>query len=195
MDYQLLARRVSQLYDAGECVFIESIQSLWSGYGEIVRFRLRPDDTDVVVKYVCPPRDREHKYGWAGDVSHQRKLSSYRNELAWYRDAAADCDDSCRVAKLLASESTEGRWLFVFEDLDASGYPVRAGRVSQRQLTACLSWLASFHARFISDEGSTAESRGLWPVGTYWHLATRPEEFAAMPAGSSGIQRRGPGPL
>jgi aminoglycoside phosphotransferase (APT) family kinase protein len=38
-----------------------------------------------------------------------------------------------------------------------------------------LRWLAAFHARFL---GSAPE--GLWKVGTYWQLGTRPEEHRAM---------------
>ena len=38
--------------------------------------------------------------------------------------------------------------------------------------------MAHFHARFIDDA-----AEGLWPCGSYWHLATRPEELANI-AGS-----------
>ena len=73
------------------------------------------------------------------------------------------------------AEHSEGhRWLFVFEDLDAAGFSARRGDASDAEIRACLSWLASFHATFL---GGSAET--LWPVGTYWHLATRPEELAA----------------
>jgi aminoglycoside phosphotransferase (APT) family kinase protein len=43
---------------------------------------------------------------------------------------------------------------------------------------AVLRWLAQFHARFL---GHPPE--GLWKVGTYWHLATRPDELVAMKHG------------
>lgn len=47
--------------------------------------------------------------------------------------------------------------------------------VRDREIRACLSWLAQFHALFLG-----VEPEGLWPVGTYWHLETRPDELEAM---------------
>ena len=38
-----------------------------------------------------------------------------------------------------------------------------------------LSWLAHFHATFM---GKNPE--GLWKIGTYWHLDTRPDELEAL---------------
>lgn len=188
MNDKLLSKRIAELCQVDDAERVESIQSLWSGYGEIVRFRLLPpnlpQNETVVVKVVSPPNHkRDHKYGWSGDVSHQRKLSSYQNELTWYQGAASQCDTSCRIATLIASESVDGQWLFVLEDLDAAGFDVRRGRVNDRQLRSCLSWLARFHAKFVGDSISAAEKHGLWPIGTYWHLATRPDELAAMPDG------------
>jgi hypothetical protein len=184
MNKQSLSNQVANLCAANDAELVESIQSLWSGYGEIVRFRLLPDNDSVVVKFVSPPgHDSEHKYGWCGDVSHQRKLSSYQNELTWYQGAASLCDDLCRVAKLLASESKDGQWLFVLEDLDEAGFAVRRNWLNDRQLNACLSWLAHFHAKFVADSESPTKAHALWPIGTYWHLATRPDELAAMPKG------------
>ncbi|MHC4884305.1 MAG: phosphotransferase, partial [Planctomycetota bacterium] len=43
------------------------------------------------------------------------------------------------------------------------------------ELTACLAWLAHFHAVFLGESPA-----GLWPVGTYWHLDTRPDELAVL---------------
>ena len=63
----------------------------------------------------------------------------------------------------------------VLEDLDAAGFPVRLASVSPLQLRSCLDWLATFHATFLG-----VAPEGLWESGTYWHLATRSEELAAL---------------
>lgn len=47
--------------------------------------------------------------------------------------------------------------------------------MKDREIKACLSWLAHFHALFLG-----VAPDGLWAVGTYWHLETRPDELAAM---------------
>lgn len=48
-------------------------------------------------------------------------------------------------------------------------------QVKDAEMKACLRWLAHFHALFL---GVAPEN--LWPVGTYWHLETRPDELEAM---------------
>ncbi|MDH3346259.1 MAG: DUF1679 domain-containing protein, partial [Kiritimatiellaceae bacterium] len=47
--------------------------------------------------------------------------------------------------------------------------------VTDDELKACLKWLAAFHATFMNEKPD-----GLWPVGTYWHLDTRPDELDVM---------------
>jgi hypothetical protein len=98
------------------------------------------------------------------------------------------------VPKLLAAESTlsnETRpdLLLVLEDLDAAGFDRRCQRPTDVQVQVCLKWLANYHATFLADaheknaQPVLVNAHGLWPVGTYWHLATRPDELNAMPAG------------
>lgn len=151
----------------------ERIQSLWSGYGEIFRVHLTGGDVPTaIVKSVKPPsRLRRTK----SDLSHVRKCRSYDVETAWYRGFATRCDATCRVPALLASQVATDAWLFVLEDLDAAGFPERRRDPQGRELELCLAWLASFHARFLG-----VAPNGLWKTGTYWHLATRPDELAAI---------------
>lgn len=152
----------------------EKVQTLWSGYGAIVRARL--DGRPVIVKHVTPPNRTTHPRGWDTDRSNQRKLRSYDVELAWYREWSARCDEACRVAKTIAATALDGGgWLFVLEDLDAAGFPDRRGRLGFGAVTACLEWLAAFHATFLGETPT-----GLWETGTYWHLATRPDELDVM---------------
>jgi hypothetical protein len=153
----------------------ERIQALWSGYGEIVRVQL--DGVPAIVKHVTPPTAGNHPRGWNTDRSHLRKLRSYEVEMAWYRDFAPRCGDACRVPQTLAAtEFAGGGWLFVLEDLDAAGFPERRGRLDLAGVTLCLEWLAEFHATFLGEK-----PEGLWEEGTYWHLATRPDELDEMP--------------
>ena len=161
---------------ADTCFHIEDIQTLWSGYGKIIRYGLKGGVRErVVVKHVKLPDQRNHPRGWDTDLSHQRKVKSYQVESAWYRDWASACDASCRIPACLAIELVDDEFLMIFEDLDASGFSVRKDSVEMADMQACLRWLANFHATFMGQVPV-----GLWEVGTYWHLDTRPDELAAL---------------
>ncbi|MBT4078932.1 MAG: DUF1679 domain-containing protein [Gammaproteobacteria bacterium] len=161
---------------ATEIFRIELIQSLWSGYGDIVRYGLKGGVAKtVIVKHVQLPDQAHHPQGWNTDISHQRKIKSYQVEMAWYRQFSKLCDESCRIPHCLAVESDVNEMLMVLEDLDESGYPVRKSSVSMAEMKRCLSWLANLHATFMN---KTANN--LWETGTYWHLATRPDELQAL---------------
>ena len=151
----------------------ERIQSLWSGYGEIVRVELTGAAVDtIVLKSVNPPARLR---GAKSDASHARKCRSYDVETTWYRQYATRCDDTCRVPRLVGTRAAKESWLIALEDIDAAGFPERRRDPGPVGTDACLRWLASFHARFL---GVVPE--GLWKHGTYWHLATRQDELAAM---------------
>jgi hypothetical protein len=153
----------------------ERIQSLWSGYGELFRVHLTGADVPApvaVVKWVKPPA---RVRGASADLSHARKCRSYDVETAWYRTFASRCDSTCRIPALMGSRAAKDQWLFVLEDLDAAGFAERRRDPKGAELDLCLAWLASFHARFVG-----VAPEGLWKTGTYWHLATRPDELAAI---------------
>jgi hypothetical protein len=166
----LLAERVRRATGADQVLLGGRLQALWGGYGELWRAELRNGTTTshVVVKSIRPPRDDSSR-------SHKRKLRSYEVERAFYARYAARCAEppSCRVARPTKLLAEDGGWLFVLEDLDAAGFGGR--RRGAVDVGATLRWLATFHARFL---GTAPE--GLWKVGTYWHLATRPDELGAM---------------
>ncbi|WP_019625389.1 phosphotransferase [Thioalkalivibrio sp. ALJT] len=152
------------------------LQTLWSGYGEIVRYRLEgARAASAILKHVVFPTRQDHPRGWNNDRSHQRKVSSYAVEMTWYRVWAAPDDPHCRMPRCLAIDTEGTQHRIVLEDLDAAGYPLRKTRLDRDQARLCLVWLARFHARFL---GVVPE--GLWPEGSYWHLATRPDEWAAI---------------
>jgi len=154
----------------------EVIQSLWSGYGEIVRYSLSGAEVpSLVIKHVKFPSAVNHPRGWHNDHAHQRKVKSYEVEMAWYHDWAKRCGDDCRIPHCYTSETHGDEHIMILEDLDASGFPARQNQLDLHGVYLCLSWLAHFHATFLNDKPS-----GLWPVGSYWHLATRPDEWAVM---------------
>ncbi len=151
----------------------ERIQSLWSGYGEIVRVELTGADVEtVVLKSVEPPARLR---GAKTDASHARKCRSYDVETTWYRTLSSQCGASCRVPRLVDARGSGEQWLILLEDIDAAGFPERRRDPGPTGMDACLRWLAAFHARFLG-----VRPEGLWKQGTYWHLATRQDELAAM---------------
>jgi hypothetical protein len=178
-DQMKLDSKVATVAGAAAAHPRERLQSLWSGYGAIWRYELEAGPApSVVVKSVTPPAESRHPRGFSSVFAHARKLESYRVEQNWYENYSARCGRDCRVPRLFGAHCPGASSLFVLEDLDAAGFPVRAHTPTRAQVRACLRWLATFHATFLA-----SESTGLWPVGTYWHLATRPEELSVMPEG------------
>lgn len=154
----------------------KTIQSLWSGYGEIVRVELSGSQhSSVVIKHIKLPDSSNHPRGWDTGLSHQRKIRSYQVEAHWYQHYAAECASNCAVPRCLAVNAGESDTILVLTDLDAAGFDVRKSSVEILDIYACLAWLANFHATFLKSEAD-----GLWECGTYWHLDTRPDELAAL---------------
>ncbi|NRA34061.1 MAG: DUF1679 domain-containing protein [Polyangiaceae bacterium] len=171
----VLNREVRDAVGAVSARAVARVQTLWSGYGAIWRYALvGAAAPTVIVKQVTPPNEAKHPRGWHSDLSHKRKLHSYRVEHAWYAHFARTARDS-RVPDALYTRGQNGSWTFVLEDLDAAGFPERRSRLTPSEMDACLRWLANFHACFFGCPGE-----GLWPTGSYWHLETRPDEHRAM---------------
>ena len=167
---------------------VETVQSLWSGYGSILRVSLAggsagaahgeaPGEapTSVIVKQVHPPAVAEHPRGWSGRASHERKLRSYEVERAFYGAWHPGPVAAHRTARCFAAETYDGGFRFLLEYLDGAGFTARRQQLTEAELRECLRWLAAFHGAHLN-----RDPKGLWPVGTYWHLATRQEELAAM---------------
>jgi len=167
---------------------ITKIQSLWAGYGSILKIK-HADNRSFIIKYVLPPDDptetKEHR-AW--------KLKTYKVEEAFYKNYQnVPGFDNWRTAKFYGSESfdteTGFKMVFRLEDLDDSGYPGRFGNqsdLSVEQVKPVLTWLAGFHASFMdgideSEERFTVKYPDLWDFGTYWNLQTRIDLWKKLP--------------
>lgn len=164
------------LQKTGASSFLEKemIQELWSGYGKIMRIELQNASVEsIVVKHVQLPRYKNHPRGWNTEIGHQRKVKSYEVETTWYQTYSKN--SMARLPKCLAVETHDNEVLMILEDLDKSGYHLRKQTVEWKEISACLKWLAQFHASYL---GQVPD--GLWEAGTYWHLDTRPQELDVL---------------
>lgn len=167
---------VCQQTQATACVDAHPVQSLWSGYGQILRLTsLDGTPQSTILKRIAPPKTQDHPRGWATDRSHQRKLRSYEVESHWYTSWSTLVPKEALIPQCLGTRTLNNEHWMLLEDLDAAGYPARAESLPEAGIAACLRWLAFFHGRFLHSKPD-----GLWTVGSYWHLDTRPDELAAM---------------
>lgn len=161
-----------QLTKFSTCEEQEVIQALWSGYGKISRYQLTDSLYDtVVVKYIVPDGLDAHPRGWDSDRSHNRKVKSYRVETLWYEEWNQFCTANCPTPKFIGSFSEGNQQWIILEDLNVN-FPLRKQQLNLSEVKVCLKWLANFHMTFLNKN-----PKGLWPIGTYWHLDTRPDEF------------------
>lgn len=182
-----LAKELEPLLSFTSIDHIELVQSLWSGYGVLLKVHLSGADwPSVIVKRIQPPAAAQHLRQWNTDLGHQRKLRSYEVELHWYQNYAHRTHAACRIPQCLGTATIAGGHLLVLEDLDAAGFPLRKTQLTNQEIEHCMAWLAHFHAEFLQDP-----AEGLWESGTYWQLDTRPEEWKAMPAGSLKTAAKG----
>lgn len=189
-----LYNKIARSIHGSDCHEVEVIQRLWGGYGELVRLHFPKTQSDsvtsVIVKHVALPDKTNHPKGWNTQLSHQRKVKSYQVETSWYQAFTQEYDENCPIPVGLQCQQTEGEWLIVMQDLKTLGFPKTSGfdvlasdvqgysleEIQQRN--ACLRWLAYFHAKHIQTSADKVTS--LWETGTYWHLATRPDELDAL---------------
>lgn len=174
--HPILQKKLLQATEAEGLTNGAEIQELWSGYGRIVRIKLQNGRVaDAVLKHVVYPEQAQHPRGWNTPLSHQRKVRSYAVEMAFYNRWSARCTDTCRVPVCYITTSEGEEHLLALEDLDSAGFAVRKEEPNRKEQFQVLRWLAHFHAVFLNEK-----PEDLWPVGTYWHLATRPDEWKAM---------------
>ncbi|WP_339389673.1 phosphotransferase [Vibrio neptunius] len=152
---------------------VEVLQPLWGGYGELVRVHL--DQTSIVIKHIQLPQPSHHPRGWNTALSHQRKLKSYQVELHWYQNFAQAAHFQCPQPKPILVEQKDTELLLVMEDLHQLGFTETHQCAQPMQMESVLRWLAWFHASHIGERGA-----GLWEVGSYWHLDTRPDELEVL---------------
>ncbi|MFK7892520.1 MAG: phosphotransferase family protein [Granulosicoccus sp.] len=173
--HQKITDFVRQRLHARHVVIHSHVQALWGGQGHIIRLKTDvPDCKSVIVKFIAPSDSASHPRGWNTSRSFTRKTQSYAVEAAWYSRFAARCGQRCKVPTLLGLQEDENTRLFLLEDL-AVKFPASPARLTVKQVSVCLDWLAAFHAQFLFDAGE-----GLWPQGCYWHLQTREDEWHAM---------------
>lgn len=155
---------------------IECIQGLWGGYGQLFRAYLAGSPyQSVVVKHIKFPQPEHHPRGWNTDLSHRRKLKSYQVEVNWYQKYSELTDRHSLLPLCLEVESSEDEILLILEDLHQTGFPAVKKTTSLVETKACIRWIASFHALHMHRKPD-----GLWPIGTYWHLDTRPDELVVL---------------
>lgn len=155
---------------------IQVVQELWGGYGQLFRCRLvGANSKSVVVKHIRLSEVSNHPRGWNTKQSHYRKLRSYHIEAAWYSKLSKSCDEYCRIPKCFYQQISDREIVLVLEDLKEVGFPIVEQTITWDKIKTVLRWLANFHAAFLR-----VPPLGLWEVGTYWHLATRPDELNAL---------------
>ncbi len=176
---QSLKQLVEQKLAPASVIGSQTIQSLWGGYGELVRVQLHgAEPPSVVVKQIQYPSAPSHPRGWNTQASHQRKVRSYQVEGLWYQQFSSQC--KARVPEGLSYEPGENSALMIMEDLAQAGFDTVLTEANALVIQRVLSWLAQFHAQYMSQGSNPAEQTGLWRKGTYWHLDTRPDELAVM---------------
>ncbi len=165
---------ILELTSAKEITQTKPIQSLWSGYGSILRVNLKGAEmSSVVVKQINLEEGNAHPRGWNTDLSHQRKLKSYLVEKHWYQHYSSR--SKSRLPKCLGVQQSSNAMFILLEDLDLAGFSLRKHKLNWTEFSKCLKWLAEFHVSFLG-----TEPQGLWATGTYWHLETRPQELEVL---------------
>ncbi|MGZ9897026.1 phosphotransferase [Shewanella gaetbuli] len=171
-----LTAKILSVLPAQKVTNIELIQPLWSHYGELIRVHLEGCSySSVIVKHIRFPEQNLHPKGWHSQLSHSRKLFSYQVEVNWYQHFSQLCADNCAVPQCLYVEQSASGVLLILQDLATCGFSALVKTPNETSIKACLRWLGHFHGQFMHHSAD-----GLWPIGTYWHLNTRPDELVAL---------------
>ncbi|KAL3772700.1 hypothetical protein ACHAW5_002675 [Stephanodiscus triporus] len=166
-------------------VEFKSLCRLWAGMGHVYEVSIdvpgRRRRRFIVKRVTPPPRKRR-------DAGDQRKATSYAVEANFYEhlapaliyDRGLTMPVPYHVEK--NDDDDDDRVTICMSVLDGS--PARRNlRDDDDGVQSVLSWLATLHASTWSScvDLDDMIRRGLiQPVGSYWHLDTRPNEHASM---------------
>ena len=169
-------KKVRSITRAKKIVQEETIQPLWSNYGQIIRYTLKDAlYPSVVVKYINFNAANNHPKGWNTSLSHERKVKSYENEINWYTHFNSQLPEACKTPECFGIFSKKKQHLLVLEDLDQCNFSVSKEYLNFQETKSALRWLAHFHGFYLNNP-----AKGLWEKGSYWHLDTRPDELREM---------------
>jgi hypothetical protein len=184
---------------------MQTIQSLWAGYGEICRVFANPIGSrdpprPYILKLVNPPPTK------ADDEGHTRKILSYQVEQYFYSHLAPQMPTTLPVAECFASinkHNTDGTSMtaMLLSDLREQ-YPVAGEKrdvLTTIQAHAALDWLSGFHGFWwlrvksldssslvlppldeVRRDGQDATNKSVWLNGGYTYLATRRKEYSTL---------------
>lgn len=153
-----------------ENVKMRSIARLWAGMGNIY-FLECGQNRSLVVKYVHP------RLSGKLSIGDQRKLDSYLVEASFYEDHAQRLIQDHQVplpkpykVERYLEKPTNPTIIICMAPLQDPGYSF------DNTHQGVMKWLAKFHAATWQ-----ADPEKLQPVGSYWHLDTRPNEWNDIP--------------
>ncbi len=165
-----LERIILNTTNSTQIIEEDLLQKLWSGYGELSR--VKTDKTSVIVKRIQFPTNTDHPKGWSGDFAHKRKIKSYKVEMNWYKNYNSSVDSYS--PKFHSCGNISKFQYIILEDLEELGFKTKES-ISYQEIKNTIKWLANFHGKYLN-----TKPEGLWDTGTYWHLATRPDELEAL---------------
>jgi aminoglycoside phosphotransferase (APT) family kinase protein len=152
-------------------IAVDSLCRLWGGMGYV--YNVSIGDIEIIVKRVSPLPKHQKRIS-QGD---KRKADSYQVEANFYEHLAMYLleEKALDIPRRYHVERDDGVIICMSK---LTGH-VRS--IDQEETFAVLKWLATLHAATWGDMATTAvEKYGLQPVGSYWHLDTRPDEHMSM---------------
>jgi hypothetical protein len=140
---------------------------LWAGMGFI--YTISFHNYIIVVKRIMPPPKERQSFG------DRRKAVSYEVEAAFYENVALDLvNGGLSIPVPFLVQRDGGQITICMSYLEGRGGPY-----NDSETYAVLSWLAQLHAATWGEKADQLVC-GLQPIGSYWHLDTRPDEHDSM---------------
>lgn len=157
---------------------VKSLCRLWAGMGHLYLVtHTNQNPSSFVIKYITPPALAKQSFG------DRRKAISYDVEANFYENLAQDLVNSHCLhlptpLHVEHNENHKGRQIIIC----MSYIEDKPKRLRDKEyIQAVLEWLATLHASYWGMADEIVKKVGLQPMGSYWHLATRPDEHANMP--------------
>ncbi|KAL9183376.1 hypothetical protein ACHAXT_005163 [Thalassiosira profunda] len=154
-------------------VSVKSLCRLWAGMGYIYQITIK-NKHRFIAKRVIPPSKNERSFG------DERKAASYLVESNFYQHLAPSLvEEGLAIPRPYHVERDEQTDRVTICMSLLHGSP---GYLDDDKAQAVLRWLATLHAATWGSKVDEYVNKGwVQPIGSYWHLDTRPSEHDSMP--------------